>query len=85
MNKISPSELTRASLLGCAILFSGCAHVVVHTAAETQPGGKNPVTIAMPPLPSDEPKIIIHEPGVDLSTPDIWLGVFLALLLSVAR
>lgn len=75
----------RNAILCNAMLFGGCAHVAVQTAAETQPGGKNPVIIAMPPIPSDEPKITIHEPGVDLSTPDIWLGVFLALLLSVAR
>ena len=75
----------RNVILCSVMLFGGCAHVVVQTAAETQPGGKSPVIIAMPPIPSDEPKVIIHEPGVDLSTPDIWLGVFLAVLLSVVR
>ena len=81
--------VTRSALLLCLVLLGGCAHVVAphasDPAAETQPGGKTPVIIAMPPIPSDESKITIHEPGVDLSTPDIWLGVFLALLLSVAR
>lgn len=81
--------ITGTVFVMCLALFGGCAHVVVPHAsepsAETQPSGRNPVIIAMPPIPSDEPKVIIHKPGVDLSTPDIWVGVLLALLFFVAK
>jgi len=79
----------RIALLLCLALLGGCAHVVgphaSQSAAETQPSSKNPVIIAMPPVPSGEPKVIIHEPGVDLSTSNVLLGVALAVLLSLVK
>ena len=81
--------ITRVALLLGVILFAGCAHVVVPNAsepsAETQPAGKNPVIIAMPPTPSRDSEVVIHEYGQDLRTPNIWLGVLLAALIFMAK
>ena len=79
----------RLALLLCVVACGGCAHVAMphalQSAAETQPTSKNPVIIAMPPVPSGEAKVIIHEPGVDLSTGNIWLGTLFVVLLLLAK
>ena len=89
---MAPARMTasnRVAMLLCLVLLGGCAHGVVphasQPAAETQPNGKNPVIIAMPPIPSGEPKVVIHEPGVDLSTSNVLLGVALAVVLFLVK
>ncbi len=76
---------TRSALL----LLGGCAHVVVphvsETTAETQSTGKNPVIVAVPPLPSGDSEIVIHEYGHDIRTPNIWLGALFVALLFLAK
>jgi hypothetical protein len=57
----------------------------IQSAAETQSTSKNPVIIALPPVPSGEAKVIIHEPGVDLSTGNIWLGALFVVLLLLSK
>ena len=79
----------RVVLLLCVVLFSGCAHVVVpyasEPAADTQSTGKNPVVVAMPPAPSRDSEIVIHEYGHDIRTSNIWLGALLVVLLFLAK
>jgi len=86
---VSLSAIARVALLLCVVACGGCAHGVVphasQSAAETQPTSKNPVIIAMPPIPSGEPKVVIHEPGVDLSTSNVLLGVALAVVLFLVK
>ena len=81
--------LTRIALLLGVILNAGCAHVVVpevaEPAAETQPSEKNPVIIAMPPVPSRDSEVIIHEYGHEIRTPNLWLGGLFVILLSLAK
>ena len=89
MIKASLRATTRASLLLCVALLGGCAHVVVpHAsvgAAETQSTGKNPVVVAVPPVPSGDSEIVIHENGHDIRTPNIWLGALFVALLFLAK
>lgn len=89
MNRASLSATTRASLMLCVVLFGGCAHVVVPHAsepsAETQSTGKAPVIVAVPPVPSDDSEIVIHEYGHDIRTPNIWLGALFVALLFLAK
>lgn len=79
----------RVAFMICMTVSGGCAHVVVPNAAqnsaETQPTSKSPVIIGMPQPSSDETKVVIHQPGVDLSTTNVWLGVLLAALLFLAK
>lgn len=85
-NKVSKF---RIALLLCVVACGGCAHVAMphalQSAAETQPTSKNPVIIAMPPVPSGDATVIIHEPGVDVSTGNIWLGALFVVLLLLAK
>ncbi|MBI3775020.1 MAG: hypothetical protein HY273_05610 [Gammaproteobacteria bacterium] len=89
MSRVNFSARACVAILLCVVTFSGCAHVVVphasQASAETQPAGKSPVIIGMPQPSSDEAKVVIHQPGVDLSTTNIWLGVVLAVLLFLAK
>lgn len=75
--------IARGTLLSCVLLFGGCAHVgvpqVSEPPAETQPTGKNPVIVAMPPPPARDPEVVIHEYGQDIRT-NIWLGLVFGLL-----
>lgn len=80
--------IARGILLLCVLLLGGCAHVGVPHAsepsAETQPAGKNPVIVAMPPIPSRDPDVVIHKYGQDIRT-NIWLGVVFGILLFLAK
>ena len=80
--------IARGTLLLCVLLFAGCAHVVVprvsEPSAETQPTGKNPVIVAMPPIPSRDSEVVIHDYGQNIRT-NIWLGVVFGILLLLAK